>query len=193
MKTYTSFEDNELITQLRNGAIGVIPTDTVYGLVCDAKNIEACSKLYGLKDRTRDPGTLIASNVNQLVELGLKKRYLAPIEEYWPGPISVIIPTSSSGLDYLHLGKKSLAVRIPAKEELLSLLDKSGCLLTTSANLPGQPPATNIAEIKNYFKDKLDYIVDIGELKSEPSTIIKVVDDAIVVLRKGLASDRFNE
>lgn len=191
MKVYKSFDDVGLIDQISKGAVGVIPTDTVYGLVCDAKSIVACHRLYSLKNRKIDPGTIIANNINQLVDLGLKKRYLTPIKEYWPGPISVIIPTSSKELQYLHLGKNSLAVRIPAQESLLKLLVGTGCLLTTSANLPGQPPATNLSEVIDYFKGTLDFILDNGELSSPPSTIIKVVDDEVVVLRRGLGSERF--
>ncbi len=128
---------------------------------------------------------MIAASLDQLVELGLKRRYLKVVEQYWPGAVSVIIPCGSE-LEYLHEGKNSLAVRIPDFPELLELLASTGPLLTSSANHPGEPPANNVDEAKRYFSDKPDFYVDGGDLSGRaPSTVIRVVDDAIEVLREG--------
>jgi tRNA threonylcarbamoyl adenosine modification protein (Sua5/YciO/YrdC/YwlC family) len=177
--------NSQIITALNDGAVVVIPTDTVYGLVCKANNPSAVARLYALKHREHKPGTIIAASVDQLVDLGIPRRYLKPIESYWPNPISVVIPVGSR-LPELHLGKMSLAMRIPNKPELLELLGQTGPLLTTSANLPGQPPATNVNEAKQYFGDVVDLYNDGGDLRDhKPSTIIRVVDDAVEVLRPG--------
>lgn len=166
--------------------IGVIPTDTVYGVVARASDKAAVERLYKLKRRDQKPGTLIAANLKQLEDLGFKHRYLKAVEQFWPGAVSVIIPISTPGSEYLHQGKMSLAVRIPKDEELAKLLEKTGPLLTSSANQPGKPPANTIAEAKNYFKDKVDFYIDGGDLSNrESSTIIRVLDDAIEVVRQG--------
>lgn len=175
---------SELVVKIKNGEVGVLPTDTLYGLVAKASDEEAVFKLYGLKSRNKKPGTLIANSIEQLVELGLKKRYLTTVENYWPGAVSVVIPTGEV-LRYLHQGKQSLAVRIPKDKELTKLLTKTGALLTSSANLPGEEPATTLQEAKAYFGDKLDFYVDGGELNGAPSTVIRVVDDVVEVLREG--------
>ena len=96
-----------------DGTIGVIPTDTVYGVVARAQDQQAVQNLYTLKSREKKPGTLIASSIEQLEELGLKGRYLKPVSQYWPGPVSIVIPCADPQLAYLHQGKMSLAVRIP--------------------------------------------------------------------------------
>jgi L-threonylcarbamoyladenylate synthase len=167
------------------GTIGIIPTDTVYGLAARASDQEAVKRLYALKDRESKPGTVIASSIEQLVDLGLKRRYLKAVEDYWPAPLSVIIPCGPE-LSYLHLGKSGLAVRLPNNQELISLLEKVGPLLTSSANLPGETPASTIEVAQQYFKDKVDFYVDGGNLGShEPSTIVRIVDDAIEVIRPG--------
>jgi L-threonylcarbamoyladenylate synthase len=167
------------------GAVGVIPTDTVYGLVGVAADAGAVARIYELKQRENKPGTLIAANLDQLVALGLKRRYLKAVEQYWPGALSVVIPCGPE-LNYLHQGKNSLAVRIPDFPELLNLLKKVGPLQTSSANLTGQPPATTISEAKKYFGDKADFYIDGGDLSGrEPSTVIRIVDDAVEVLREG--------
>jgi tRNA threonylcarbamoyl adenosine modification protein (Sua5/YciO/YrdC/YwlC family) len=167
------------------GTIGVIPTDTVYGLAAKARDQEAVKRLYGLKDRDSKPGTVIASNIEQLVELGLKRRYLKAVSDYWPAPLSVIIPCGNE-LSYLHLGKYGLAVRLPDDKDLIVLLDKVGPLLTSSANISGQEPANTVEEARNYFKDKVDFYIDGGDLSGrQPSTIVRVVDDAVEVIRPG--------
>jgi L-threonylcarbamoyladenylate synthase len=168
------------------GAVGVIPTDTVYGVVARAADSQAVQRLYALKSRENKPGTLIAASIEQLEELGFKHRYLKAVEQFWPGAVSVVIPVSAPELKYLHQGKLSLAVRIPDDKELLKLLGKTGPLLTSSANTPGDPPANTAAEAERYFGDKVDFYVNGGDLSGrQPSTVIRILDDAIEVLRQG--------
>lgn len=166
-------------------AVGIIPTDTIYGVVARAVDRAAVARLYKIKHREQKPGTLIAANIDQLVELGLKRRYLTAVEQWWPGALSVVIPCGEE-LTYLHQGKRSLAVRIPDKAELLELLESTGPLLTSSANHPGQPPANTVAEAKAYFGDEVDFYEDGGDLSGhQPSTVVRIVDDAIEILRPG--------
>lgn len=176
------------IHQLKSGAVAVIPTDTVYGLACSAQDHVAVARLYALKHRHQKPGTIIAANVDQLVDLGIPRRYLKPIADYWPNPLSVVVPIGFSHQE-LHLGKMSLAVRIPKHEGLQQLLTATGPLLTSSANLPSEPVALNVDQAKKYFGGEVDFYVDGGDLTGHrPSTIIRVVDDAIEVLREGAVS-----
>ncbi len=161
-----------------------MPTDTIYGLVCSAADKAAVWRLYALKNREQKPGTVIAANVDQLVALGVKKRYLTAVEQFWPNAISVIVPCPE--LDYLHQGLFSLPMRIPEDQHLRTMLEKAGPLLTSSANRPGELPAANFREAQAYFGDTVDFYVDGGDLSNRlPSTLIRIVDDAIEVLRPG--------
>jgi L-threonylcarbamoyladenylate synthase len=173
--------------QLRKpGAIGVIPTDTVYGVVARAADRAAAARLYELKKRESKPGTLIAANTEQLEDLGLKHRYLKAVEQFWPGAVSVVIPAANPELAYLHQGKMALAARIPDDKKLQALLRQTGPLLTSSANHPGAATANTAKQAQDYFGNEVDFYVDGGDLSGrEPSTIIRVVDDAIEVLRAG--------
>ena len=167
------------------GVIGVIPTDTVYGVVARAADQQAVARLYHLKRREAKPGTLIAASMNQLAELGIKLRYLNAVQQFWPGAVSVVIPCGEE-LQYLHDGLRSLAVRIPANIELRNFLEQTGPLLTSSANQPGEPPANTVQEARQYFHDDVDFYIDGGDLSGQaPSTVIRMVDDAIEVLRQG--------
>lgn len=175
------------------GAVGVIPTDTVYGLVARASDKTAVQRLYDLKLREGKPGTIIAAGIDQLVELGLKARYLKAVEQFWPGAVSVVIPCGPE-LAYLHEGKYSLAVRIPDHPELLKLLEQTGPLLTSSANHPGESVANSLEEARKYFGERVDFYADGGDLSGhQPSTVIRIVDDAIEILREGAVKIQENE
>jgi L-threonylcarbamoyladenylate synthase len=169
---------------LKPGTVGIIPTDTVYGLVACAADEQAVARLYALKSRDQKPGTIIAASVEQLVDLGIKHRYMKPIEHYWPNSISVVIPCE--GLGYLHAGKFSLALRIPKSKAIRNFLERTGPLLTSSANHAGQPISVTMAQAQDFFDGEVDFYVDGGDLSGHlPSTIIRVVDDAVEVLRDG--------
>ena len=170
---------------LTPGSVGVMATDTVYGLVARAGDFVGVERLYRLKKREGKPGTVIAASIEQLVDLGLKPRYLKAVEQFWPGAVSVIIPCGPE-LAYLHQGKNGLAVRIPAQPKIHALLEKTGPLLTTSANAPGQAPANTLEQARAYFGDRVDFYEDGGDLSNHsPSTVIRIVDDAIEILRQG--------
>src|SRR5579864_2364722 len=122
MKIFQTLADPELVSLLRTGEVGVLPTDTVYGLVARADNQEAVGRLYGLKSREHKPGTVIAASIDQLVELGIKARYLKAVEQFWPGAVSIEIPHR---IEYLSQGTGRQAFRIVSDDLLGSLLLQS--------------------------------------------------------------------
>jgi L-threonylcarbamoyladenylate synthase len=180
MKT-TPIED--AIKILQNGGFGVMPTDTVYGVVARAADPEAVGKLYELKRRDHKPGTVIAASVDQLVELGIPKRYLRAVEHLWPNSISVEIPHHIS---YMHQDTGRQGFRVVADESVRKVLEQTGPLVTSSANQPGEPGSVTVQQAMDYFDDQVDFYVDGGDLSGRaPSTIIRVVDDAIEIIREG--------
>lgn len=182
---FTNLTDPALIELIRSGARGVLLTDTVYGIVGSAKNGHAAQGVMDAKGRKYKPGTLIAGNMQQLLDLGVQQQHIQAAERFWPGPVSVVVPLGPE-LEYLHAGLNSLPVRIPAKPDLLALLQKVGPLLTTSANRPGEPMITSIQEAQEIFGNRLQFYVDGGRLGVPvASTIIKLEGDAIKVLRQG--------
>jgi L-threonylcarbamoyladenylate synthase len=175
----------EIVSALKPGVVGVIPSDTVYGLVARAGDRQAVERLYALKSREHKPGTVIAASVVQLIELGLPEQQLRRVEHLWPNPLSVILPARPE-LAYIHQDLDSFPVRIPKDKELRAVLELTVPLATSSANLPGEPPAVSVAEAREYFGDQVDFYVDGGELANRaPSTIIRIVGDEIEVIRQG--------
>lgn len=183
---FTSLSDPELAELLRNGAIGVIPTDTVYGLVGRAESEEAITHLYAIKQRARQPGTTIGASVTQLTELGFPKTALDIASEYWPAALSVEM-SAEHVPQYLSTGQPVMAVRIPDRPDLITLLEATGPLMTTSANAPGEPTSTTIQMAMDYFGDHIDFYVDGGDLSGRPpSTIIGInPDHSIIIYRQG--------
>lgn len=172
-KTFASLSNPELLRMIKAGAIGVLPTDTVYGLVAQANNDQALERFYKAKQRGNEPGTIIGASVDQFVAMGFPADALKLAARYWPETVSVVIDAS----DVAHMLKQhrsSLALRIPAPRELRSLLDKSGPLMTTSANPPGEPIAHTIEEAKEYFGDTIDFYVGTNYIDYSSSTIVGI-------------------
>ncbi len=181
--TFDSLADDKLVVLLVDGGVGVLPTDTVYGLVCRAADQTAVTRLYALKSRVNNPGPVIAASIDQIVELGIKRRYLNAVSHYWPNQISIEIP---HGISYLNQDTGRQAFRVVKDKKLAKFLEKTGPLVTSSANLPDQPEAPTITEAKKYFGESVDFYVDGGDLSGRPaSTLIRVVDDIVDVVREG--------
>ena len=172
--------------KLKAGGVGVLATDTVYGLVARAFDRIAVERVYALKGRaSTKPCIILISDISDLKQFGVvvgdeRERILA---RFWPGPVSMVLPVSDAP-EYLHRGTQTLAFRLPNDERLLALLKETGPLIAPSANPEGAPPATTIIEAKNYFGDAVDFYDDAGERAGAPSTLISLDEDnAILVLR----------
>lgn len=174
----------QAIAALDAGKIGVMPTDTVYGLVSRAHDPIATTRMYALKNRERKPGTIIASSTDQLRNLGVPQADIDKVVRWWPNPLSAVLVMN--GNEYLHQGVGDIAMRVVADPKTIAILEQTGPLITSSANLPAQSGATTISEAYAYFGDAVDFYVDGGAItNSSPSTIIKPVGDEIIVLRQG--------
>ena len=147
---FTSVDNDELINILNGGGIGVLPTDTVYGLVARATDPAAIQKMYDTKKRASQPGTLIASSINDLTELELDSNQLSLAAKFQPGQISIVI-NADNVATYLKQTRDNSAVRIPDDPSLSRLLAQTGPLMTTSTNVPGRPISSTITEAKAYF------------------------------------------
>ncbi len=163
-----------------------MPTDTVYGLVARAQDPVAVARLYALKHREHKPGTVIAASVAQLIDLGVDSAALDTISHLWPGALSAILPANQT-TTYLRQDVPGLAVRVVADEALSRLLLQTGPLLTSSANLPGQPESTATQQAWDYFGDQPDFYVDGGNRsRFQASTLVKLDENGkLTILRQG--------
>lgn len=174
---------------LLSGGVGVIPTDTLYGLVGSALNKKTVERIYALRKRELGkPMIVLISALSDLSKLSvfLNQKQKKVLSVIWPGKVSVVLECEAKKFEHLHRGKQTIAFRLPADPELIKLLKKVGPLVAPSANLAGEEPATTYAEARKYFGEEVDFYVDLGKLKSKPSTLVKMAKDGqIEILRQG--------
>lgn len=178
----------DIASQIKKGGVAVMPADTIYGLFGSAFNQEAVKKIAQLKGRAEDkPFIILVASWSHLKQLGinLNKKDKGSLRRIWPGPVSVILPCASKHLNYLHHGQ-GLAIRWPKNKFLTTLIKKTSPLVSTSANKSGDPPAETAAAAKKIFGDKIElYLPAKRKQKKKPSTLIRLENDKIEVLRLG--------
>lgn len=180
--------DMESATEiLKCGDVGILATDTLYGIVGSAFSSKTVDRIYKLKQRnTNNPFIVLIAHVKELEKFGvvLSEKLTVRLKQYWPGPHSIILPVESGQFSYIHRGTDNIAFRVPEKIDLLQILEQAGPLVAPSANLEGTPPAQNILEARGYFGDRVDFYVDEGELNNKASTILSFNGDKVIVKRK---------
>lgn len=149
---------------LKQGGVIAYPTEAVFGLGCDPMNENALQRILKLKGRDAAKGLiLIAASFSQLqpyigeLEQDVKKEIL----DSWPGPVTWIVPAKATVSHSLRGVHTTVAIRVtnhPLVQELCNCF--GGALVSTSANPTGQEPARTTEEVKKYFQDNLDYILE---------------------------------
>ena len=167
------------IPALDQGKIVIYPTETVYGLGC--RLIESSVKrIFEIKKREQKPMSIALSSVAQ-IPLYAEPRYPQLLKELLPGPFTVILPKLSSVPDFVTIGLTTVGIRVPDHPVAIALAE-GGPIITTSANLSGEPPAYGFKQIKI----QADIGIDCGPSKfKEPSTIIDLSGDKPSILRRG--------
>lgn len=171
---------------MASDGVAAIPTETFYALAANPRSAKAVARVFELKGRDAEKALpVLFADPEQLKELKIEgpaglKRFLS----IWPAPLTVIFPTSAplacAG------GDASLAVRIPASENLRSLLRAAGPLTGTSANVSGRPPLSDPNEVEIAFGESIDLLVDGGPTPGlRPSTLVDARFDPPRVLRRG--------
>ena len=177
-----------LAESLDKGAVIGYPTETVYGLGCDAGNREAVERVYRLKGREYDVPFLMLIREKGDV-LNLTESILPGVEDlmeaFWPGPLTLIFQ-AGSGTGFAHCGKERIAIRISSDPICRMLLDAfHKPLISTSANPTGCPPAHTAEEVFLYFNHEIDCILNGGQRRGLPSTILDVSGEPFRLIRRG--------
>lgn len=187
MSYVTDRFDEKVVGLLKSGAVGFMPSDTIYGLSCLALDQGAVERLHKIKDRqAHKPFVILISDAKMLDKLSINLQHSKLVDRYWPGPLTIVFDAPAAPA-WLQLGSQTLAVRLPADKKLQDLINKTGPLVSTSANLQGESPALNVKEAQKVFGNKLDFYVDVGKLDNKPSTLVVNKDGKLVVIRQGAA------
>ncbi len=187
-------EISKAIKILSSGGVGILPTDTIYGIVGSALMPETVARIYRLRKRNPEkPMIVLISSASDIEQFGVATGGAVEdiISRIWPGKVSVILPISpSSGselkkFNYLHRKTGALAFRVPKPAWLRRLLEETGPLVAPSANFEGEPPALTIHAAKRYFGKNADFYADAGRIVSKPSTLITIEKGKMMILREG--------
>jgi L-threonylcarbamoyladenylate synthase len=176
--------------EIARGGVVAIPTDTVYGLVASLAHAEAIERIYALKGRPEEqPLPVLVASVDALehVTSFVDGRVQMLLNEFWPGPVTVVIP-SDRNLPAAVLGPgNTVGVRIPNHPLAIEVIGKAGgAVASTSANRSGEAPALTAADVEATFGAELDLILDGGIAPGgRASTVVAIRGDTLKILREG--------
>ena len=170
---------------LKNDGIVVLPTDTLYGLVSSAFSKKAIERIYKIKDRDKTkPLIVLISDTKDLTQFGIKDDF----SKVFVPKVSFLLSCKSPKFKYIHRGTGEIAFRLisPKNKNLHNLISKVGPVVAPSANKESEKPAESISEAKKYFEDKIDLYISAGKKVGEPSTLVRIKNDSIEIIRQGV-------
>lgn len=177
-----------IIETLIAGDTILYPTDTVWGLGCDATNEEAVKKIYKLKNRTESKSLIIlVSSIKMLLDyvenipevaLNIIKEAKEPTTIIYDSPKNLALNTIASD--------NTIAIRIPKNEFCIKLINEFGKpIVSTSANISGEPTAKSFADVSTVIKNKVAAIakINLEKVSNKSSRILKLEGNNIIVIR----------
>ncbi|PKH47460.1 threonylcarbamoyl-AMP synthase [Dehalococcoides mccartyi] len=181
---------NRAVQVLKNGGVVIFPTDTVYAVGALASNTHAVNRVFDIKGRTNTKGlpALIGdiSQIHQVAKIfpPLARKLAA---EYWPGGLTLVLPKTDNIPLELTGGNETVAIRIPNQAAVIEMLKRVAEPVTgTSANLSGCKSSLNASEAKIQLGDRVDFILDGGQVSGGvESTIVAVNNDELKIIRQG--------
>ena len=169
----TESQLDEIAALLRSGGIVLLPTDTIYGLHALA-NDASSAKIAAIKARDAEKRfVIIAASIPQLVAMGAEVP--AQLNNIWPAPLTAI----------LRRGKETIAARVPDLKWLRDLLERTGPLISTSANRSGEPPITIADALPGKLQRAIDGVADAGLRNGKPSAIVDFTETEPRFIREG--------
>src|ERR1700761_5271571 len=176
-------EVNKALKVLQEGGIILYPTDTIWGIGCDATNTEAIKKIYALKQRDEAKSMIILLDTENKLESYIQEvpSIAYDLIEYAENPLTLVMPGAKNISSSLISADGSVGVRVAKHDfcqQLIQRLRKP--LVSTSANISGRPSPQNFGQIEPEIIDGVDYVVDLEQHSMEhkkPSTIMSLQPD----------------
>jgi L-threonylcarbamoyladenylate synthase len=179
--------DQSLITkavqQVKKGGVVIFPTDTVYGIGCQADNKKSRQRIYQIKKRNKNKQLpILIATLRQLpdLQITITRETKKLIKKFWPGPLTLVLSAVSG---------KSVGIRMPQHPVALALLKKTGPMAVTSVNFSGETSARTITEIPAGIMKSADVIIDSGACPlAVESTVLDMTGKQMKILRAGYIS-----
>ena len=175
---------------IRRGGLVAFPTETVYGLGANDLDAAAVARIFAAKGRPADnPLILHIADREELEEwVAAVPDWLEPLlEQFWPGPFTVVLPRSDTVPDIVTAGLDTVAVRLPSLGAARELIRAAGVpIAAPSANLSGRPSPTTAAAVMADMEGRIDMVLDAGPCEvGLESTVLDCVSQPPTILRPG--------
>ena len=184
---------DKIVSVVDSGGLVITPTDTVYGIMGDSLDESVIRKVYSVKRRTfSKPLILLMSDVEMI------KKYTSNISDvewdlinhFLPGLVTIILKKNDLVNPLITSNSDYVGIRIPDNRELVEIIKRLGRpVISTSANISDRDVITSVDMISEELLVGIDYVYDGGEINNLSSTIIRVVDGKLVILRRGELAD----
>ena len=189
-KKYNKEDLKDAAECIKSGKLVLFPTETVYGIGANGLDSNAVKNIFIAKNRAQDnPLILHVSSINMVNAI---TKDITPLEQklmedFFPGPLTIILKRKEIVPIIVTANLDTVGIRMPSNIIARNLIELANTpIAAPSANISGRPSGTNIQDIFNELNDKVDYILDGGETKiGLESTVIKVIDNKIHILRPG--------
>jgi L-threonylcarbamoyladenylate synthase len=175
----------EILDKVKKGAVFIYPTDTIYGIGCDATNEKSVARIRQIKGNNTRPFSVMVPDADWISS----NCDVAEKEEEWiaklPGPYTLVLPLTNPKAVAQNVSKSdTLGIRIPAHWATeLSKLTRLP-IVSTSANLSGGMYMTSIEDLNDDVKKSVDFIIDVGEIGGRPSTLVNLTGEELKVLKR---------
>ncbi|HEA66972.1 MAG TPA: threonylcarbamoyl-AMP synthase [Desulfobacterales bacterium] len=174
---------------LRSGGTIAYPTDTYYGIGCDILNKKAIRKIYQLKQRNKSkPFSFICSDLKNISHYANVSNYAyKTMKRLLPGPYTFILEGSRLVPKIMLTKRKTAGIRVPNHMICLALVKELGNpIITTSATKPDGTIINEPSFIHDFFRSRIDVVIDGGPVPGKPSSVISFIDDVPEVIRRGI-------
>ncbi len=189
MKSLTNKEITAISKLLNNGKTILYPTDTVWGIGCDATNKKAVQKIYHIKKRSESKSLVVLVDSIQMLQEYIKEIPEKALEILSSStqPTTIIYQNPKGFAENIIADDQTIAIRIvqhPFCSKLIKSFGKP--IVSTSANISGEETPTDFSKISNHILNAVDYIVPLPseKMKGKSSTILKIEDEKIIVIRE---------
>jgi tRNA threonylcarbamoyl adenosine modification protein (Sua5/YciO/YrdC/YwlC family) len=174
---------------LNNGGVVAYPTDTTYGIGCSIFNKKGIERIYAIKQREKKkPFSFICSDLSDIARYAKVSNYAFKVlKRQLPGPYTFVLDATALVPGLLLTKQKTVGIRIPANRICLAVVKELGHpIITTSANLSGEDPIGDPFQVDYDLGKLLDLTIDGGQLSADVSSVVSLINDIPVVLRKGV-------
>ena len=180
---------SKVVNVLREGGVIAYPTDTTYGIGCSILNKRGIERIYILKQREKKkPFSFICADLSEVARYARVSNYAFKVlKRFLPGPYTFVLEATSIVPDLLLTRQKTVGIRIPDNRICSAIVRELGHpIITTSANRSGDEPIGDPYAVEAELGNDLDLVIDGGVLSADVSSIVSLIGDVAVVLRKGV-------